>query len=99
MKVVFQARFVFSFSDPFGRHGHVAGSWLEDFPDEVEYGEHRSLVAVGTIVGACFAIDVACLEDAWKGFAGHADAGVCFSVFEEDVVSRFVFFDEAVFKE
>ena len=56
-------------------------------------------MAVGTVVGARSAHDVACLEDARKGFGRDDNGGVCLVILEQDVVARLVALDEVVLEQ
>ena len=99
VQVVFQTGLVFALSNTFLGHHHIAGTGLVEPPDEVEHGYHRPHVAVRPVVGTRFAVDVACLENTWKGFVGDADAGVGLAVFQQDVVAWLVFLDETVLQQ
>ena len=99
MDMVFQTRFIFTLLDFVGKDRHVAGPRLEEFLDDFEHGDHGGHIAVRSEVGAPFAVDGACLEDTWKWFVGHTYAGVGLAVLEQHVITRFVFFDEAVLQQ
>ena len=56
-------------------------------------------MAVRAIIGGAVADYLPGSEDAWKVFVLHADAGICFVVFQQYVVAWLVFLDKIVFQQ
>ena len=99
MDVVVETNVVFSALHAFLRHRSVAGTWMVEAPTEVEQRVHRGHMAVRTVVGGAFAVDVASGEDAREIFLGDGNGGVGLVVFEEHVVAGAVLLDEGVFEQ
>ena len=99
VEVIFQAGFIFPLSDALLGHYHVACPGLVEPPDEFEHGNHWCHIAVGTIIGTPFAVDVTGLEDTREWFVGDTDAGIGLAVFQQNIVARLVFLDETVLEQ
>ena len=54
---------------------------------------------VRTEEGSHFFIDMTSLENAWKILVCYAYRGVCLAVFQQDIVSWIILFDQAVFEQ
>ena len=67
--------------------------------DEFQQHVHRLYVTVGAEIGACLAVYLSCLEDAWEVFVRYDDAGIGLTVFEQDVVFGIPLLDEVVLQQ
>ena len=99
MDMVFQARLVFPFLNLFRKDGHVAGPWLEDFPNQFEHDRHRCHIAVRTEIGAPLGVDGARFDNTGEWLVGHADAGIGLPIFQHHIVAWLVFLDETVLQQ
>ena len=54
---------------------------------------------VRTEEGSRFFIDMTSLENTWKILVCYAYRGVCLAVFQQDIVSWIILFDQAVFEQ
>ena len=57
------------------------------------------IVSIGEAAITNETIDVSCLENSWEILFCYADARICLTVFQQDVVTRIVFLDQAILQQ
>ena len=97
--VIVETGLVFSVSDAFSCQRKATSAGFVELFDDFKYCIHTSYVRIRSVECSYALVDVSCFENSRERLVGYANRRVSLAVFQQNVVFRVVFLDQAVFQQ